>query len=495
MNILQTPNYPVESFPPKLNAVLWEQFKNNEAALPTIGCSLIGALSGAIQDKVDVERMPGSCIPCSVNTWVVSGSGSRKTTIDRMLMKVFSVFEKTALKKMKPQLAAQKAKHLIWKSDFERFEKRLIGESGDDALAEEIQQELEELLLNEPKQISLPKILYRDATPEAIAKGLHAWHSALLNTSEAGALLGGRTMSNLGFFSGLWDGDDLRIDRASSESYVVEGPRLTISLMVQEKTFAKFLSSQGSLSRDNGFLARFLVCYPAPLEGTRFGFNATGSWEHHEAFQSRLFEILMSGIPVDGVCAERKVLTLSVDAQVALKIFSNQVEADLAQGRFLSDIKDCASKVAENAVRLAGLFHYYEGLEGPISGDTLRRAVDICSWHMLEFKRLFAESPDMPLEFQDALALEKCLSGFSVAHPGQNWVLKKYLFTHGPNAVRKKARLDLALQVLWGQGKIAIHRENRTAMVLLNPWYFPAVNQGGYFPPPHGQQPPPLSWN
>lgn len=487
--------YPTDSFPPKLLAVIREQYNNNEAALPTIGCSLIGALSGAIQDKVDVERMPGFRIPCSVNTWVVSGSGSRKTTIDRMLMKVFSVFEKTALEKMKPQLAAQKAKHLIWKSDFERLEKRLKSESGDEILAEEIQHELEKLLLTEPQQISLPKILYRDATPEAIAKGLQAWHSALLNTSEAGALLGGRTMSNLGFFSGLWDGDDLRVDRASSESYVVEGPRLTISLMVQEKTFAKFLASQGNLSRDNGFLARFLVCYPAPLEGTRFGFSATGSWEHQEEFQSRLLAILMSGIPVDGVCAERKVLTLSVDAQVALKIFSDQVEADLAWGRFLSDIRDCASKVAENAVRLAGLFHYYEGLDGPISGDTLRRAVDICSWHMLEFKRLFAESPEMPLEFQDAMALEKCISGYSAARPGQYYVPKKYLFTHGPSSVRKKARLDLALHVLWGQGKIAIHKDERTIVVVLNPCYFPAVNQGGYCPPPHGQQPPPLSWN
>ena len=109
-------------------------------------------------------------------------------------------------------------------------------------------------------------------------------------------------MSNLGFFSERWDGDDLRIDRASSESYIVESPRLTISLMVQEKTFAKFLSNQGSLARDNGFLARFLVCYPDSLEGSRFGRNATGSWEHHEAFQSRLLEILMSGIPIDGVC-------------------------------------------------------------------------------------------------------------------------------------------------------------------------------------------------
>ncbi|MDI1269461.1 MAG: YfjI family protein [Polaromonas sp.] len=489
----QSSAYPTWAFPPKLQAAILEQWNNNEAPFPTIAASVIGALSAAIQDKVDVERIPGSRVPCSVNTWVVGGSGSRKTTIDRMLMKVFSVFEKAALEKMKPQLAAEKAKRLVWEFDLERLKKKLKGDPDHDMCAEEIQFELETLLLNEPKQSPIPKILYRDATPEAIAKGLSAWRSALLNTSEAGALLGGRTMSNLGFFSSLWDGDDLRIDRASSESYVVTGPRLTISLMVQEKTFAKFLSTQGSLSRDNGFLARFLVCYPTPLEGTRFGAFATGSWENHEALQSRLLEILMRGIPEDGVSLVRKVLTLSLDAQVALKIFSDQVEADIAPGRFLSDIKDFASKVAEHAIRLGGLFHYYEGNEGPISGDTLRRAVEICTWHMLEFKRLFAESPETPLELQDAMALERCIASFSAARPGQQWVPKKYLFTHGPNAVRKKARLDLALQVLWEQGKITVHIDKKTILVALNPYFFPAVNQCGYIPPHHPQQPPPLS--
>ena len=491
MNTLETPNYPFASFPPALRAVLWEQSLNNEGALPTIGCSLIGVLSAAIQDKVDVERMPGHRLPCCVNTLVIGGSGSRKTTVDRMLTKVCSTFEELAKEHMKPEIAAQKAKHLIWKSSLERLEKALKTLPADDEeAAEELQEELEDLLLSEPQRISTPKILYKDATQEAICKGLSSWPSAFLNSSEAGAILGSRTMSNLGFFNGLWDGDGLRVDRAASDSYAVEAPRLTLSLMVQERTFTKYLLNKGSLARDNGFLARLLPCYPAPLEGTRFGNYSTGSWMQLDAFHVRILEILMSGLPVDGVRPERKLLTLSLGAQTTLKRFSDQVETDLGSGRFLSDVKDCASKVAENSVRLAGLFHYYEGEGSQISGDTMSQAINICSWHMLEFKRLFAEAPEMPLEFQDAMALEKCLMDYSFAHPGQNWVPKKYLFTHGPNAVRKKARLDLALHVLWQQGKITLHRDNRTMLVILNPWNFPSVNQGGHFTPPPFTPPP-----
>ena len=475
MSNIESPNYPIGAFPTKLQLVILEQYNNNEAALPTIGCSIIGALSAAIQDKGDVEVRPGTVKPYSINTLVIAGSGARKTTVDAMMMKAASCFEENAFLTLKPQHAKQKAQRLVWTADVERLEKQLCKGVADKDQLKLIQHKLGELYLNEPTQVPTPNILYRDATPEAIAKGLDAWPSAWLTTSEAGPLLSGRTMSNLGLFNSLWDGDALTVDRASSESYVVERPRLTISLMVQEKAFARFLANQGSLARDIGFLARFLVCFPTPLEGTRFGLNATGSWPHHEAFQARLLEILMSTLPVDGVMPTREVLTLSDEARAALKDFTDQVERQLAPGQALHDVSDCASKIGENAVRLGALFHYYEGCKGPITSDTLLRAIEICKWHLLEFIRLFRESPELPPEIQDAMAVEKFLSDRLLTFPRANMVPKRYLLTYGPNSIRKKVRLDLALQVLSSEGKITVHRERKMYWVHLNPVFFPAV--------------------
>ena len=100
-------HYPAHSFPPKLSALITELSQNYEAPLEMIGCSLIGALSGAIQDFVDVERKPGFTRPCSLNTWVLAESGSRKSTIDRLLMRFFVIYEKAAFEAMKAQLATQ----------------------------------------------------------------------------------------------------------------------------------------------------------------------------------------------------------------------------------------------------------------------------------------------------------------------------------------------------------------------------------------------------
>ena len=476
MNNIQTPNYPFNEFPEKLRDVIKEQFDNNEAGLPTIGCCLIGALSAAIQDKVDVEVRPGTVVPSTVFTLVVAGSGARKTTVDTKMTKVASNFDKTASEAMKPQHARQKAKYQVWKLNLLRLEKQIQKGSGDEDELNQIQNELEKLYLDEPKQIPVPRMLYRDATPEAITKGLHSWRSGWLTTSEAASMFGGRTMSNLGLFNSLWDGSDLTVDRASSESYIVENPRLTISLMVQKKVFFEFLENKGSLARDNGFLARFLVCFPTPLEGSRFRLNATNSWDNHENFQARLMEILMSTLPIAGVYPNREVLTLSADARIAIKYFTDQVERAMAPGQALSDISDCASKVGENAVRLAGLFHYYEGIEGPITSNTIKQAIAICEWHMNEFIRLFCKAPELPPEVQDAMAVEKFLRDRVATFPRPNMVPKTYLFTHGPKTTRKKERLDLALHVLCMERKITLIREGKTFWVCLLSPYPPEVS-------------------
>ena len=370
--------YPVYLFPKKLGDLIDEQHRNNEAATSMIGTSIIGALSGAIQDKIDVETLSGAFVPPIVWTLSIAESGSRKSTIDKMISKFFGVFEAKMPTILKSAMAIQTAKHMNWKADMERMEKGMKSKLAEEE-RETLQAELVQLLQNEPQLINLPRIVYQDVTPEAIYRGLMAWPSGMVSSSESGALFSSRTFNNLPQFNRFWDGgEDHRIDRISSESIVVKGPRLTISLMVQPKTFTEFLKGKGRLARDSGFLARFLVCQPERLAGYRFGINHTGSWIYQEEFQARMLEILEKGVSSSGGPAERQVLTLSPDARGKLKQFANMVEAELAHGEYLCDVPDAASKLAENASRVAALFHHYEGEKGSISADTMRRAVDLC---------------------------------------------------------------------------------------------------------------------
>lgn len=450
-----------------------------------IGSSVIAALSAAISYKVDVERFPGLATPTLVYTWVVAGSGSRKSFIDRQIMKVFDNFEREAVDILKCQIAERKAALIAWNANYTRLEKIL--RSGGPGNA---RNELEVLLLDKPSPLFPPKLFFKDATIEAITRGLFKWPSGLLSFAEGGSFLNSRAMSKQTFFNEAWDGSDLVVDRASTDSFVVANPRLTVAVMIQEKTFQDFLGGKGHLAEDNGFMSRFLICYPQSLEGLRFNNNHTGSFQNLEIFHSRLREILMGWLPVDGVHPPRTLLKLSPEAHATLTLFSNQIETDLSPGGYLSDLRAHGSKASEHAVRLAALFHYFEAYEGPISSQTMQCATRIVAWYLQEAKRLFGFAPQMPPEVIDALAVETTIRNYLGIRPGQNFVPKAYLFSHSPKAIRNKARLDVALQHLAVQNRIMLGRLKKTWFVYPNPAYFPSINQvNGSFTPLQYAQP------
>lgn len=360
-------------------------------------------------------------------------------------------------------------------------------------MSNDLEQALKELEANEPIEPKVPQMIITDANPDAIAYGLFKkWFSAGIMTDEGTVVFGGRAMHNLGTLNKLWDGDTLHVKRKTKESFTVKNARLTIAIMVQPKTFDNFLCKQGSLARDNGNQARFLVSQPYSTQGTRFIQNANPSWLNLLACQNRLSEILNSTLPdASQNPPDRTMLKFSPEAQVSWMIFYNRVEADLVSGGYLEDVKDGASKIADNLARIAALFHYFDGNEGDISLDTLNRAAAISEWYLHEFKRLFASEPEVPIEILDAEVLEKWLVNFVRRYPWGSEIKKNVIAQLGPNLLRaNKLRREAALYILSTQNKVREVLRGKTKWVQLNPDYFP-VNQ-----PQNGQyQQPNLSPN
>lgn len=472
LNTRETPNYPVNSFPPRLAQVIWEQFYNNEGPLSMIASSVLAVLSVVCSQLVNVARFPGIATPTSLYLLSVAGSGYRKTFIDNMIMKVLDNFQTEAVGLMKKDVARHTAERMNWKADRIGIEKRLRGELGEHE-RQDLVDKLEELLLNEPMPLYAPRIKYRDVTQEALARGLHRTPSLLVHSNDAGRILNSRLMSNHSFFNDSWGGDDIIVDRVSTESFVVKDPRLTLSLMVQEKTFRNYLRGKGHLAEDSGFLYRFLICQPDSLEGMRFSQNYTGSWMNLQIFHARIREILLTWLPVNGVYPERKLLELSTGARLQLNWFANEVEADLGPGGLLSDVKGSGSKAAEQAARLAALFHNFEGDDGPISEEMMSRATYIIAWYLKEFKRLFGTLVQTPTPWVDAQTLETEIHRLLNKRPDATCVPRHYLLTNGPKPRMNKTRLDPALEVLMTQNKIEPHLYKGKLVYALNPMFFP----------------------
>ena len=130
-------------------------------------------------------------------------------------------------------------------------------------------------------------------------------------------------------------------------------------------------------------------------------------------------------------------------------------------------MRDVASKSADNAARLAGLFELFEhGLRGKISAETIARACRIAAWHLNEARRwLLQNTKDDDLEAARLLEdwlIRRC------QQTGLSSVPKNYALQHGPGLLRSADKLNAALQLLENLSRAKLVLEKQV-IILLNP--------------------------
>jgi Protein of unknown function (DUF3987) len=159
------------------------------------------------------------------------------------------------------------------------------------------------------------------------------------------------------------------------------------------------------------------------------------------------------------------MLTLSPEARAAWIAFHDAIERELGDGGALCDVRDVASKAADNAARLSALFHVFSGAQGPITAQAFDDASRIVAWHLSESRRFFGELA-LPDELADAGRLDRWL----IDHCTREQTLmvgKNHVLQHGP--LRKAQRLDDALRMLGNLDRIRIERDGRRFIVKMHP--------------------------
>lgn len=468
-------DFPYLALPGLIRETVLELQTSSQAPLPLVVSSVVGAVSLACQYSVDVRRPNGLESPSSLGFLTFLESGDRKSSVDKQSNKAIFEFESK-------QTEISKQLHILYESEMEVWdiERKAIWTALDKKVrkgesTDELKLKLAELIERKPKKPRTVKLVYNDTTPQALALGLYEkYPSAGLMSDEAGIIFDGKAVGNLGMISKLWEGATLTVDRLSSGSYTVKDPRLTISLMVQKNVFLKYFDRRGNEARGYGFFARLLVAAPISTQGTRFIYDqAPPVCQYLSKFHERVTEILNQNIvDLDSGTYSRTMLEFSPDAKARWIYAYNNIESYIIPGGYLSDVKDYASKMAENLARMAALFHFFEGEQGDISFETVDRAATVCAWYMDEFKRLFASGPEMSIEQTDAQLLQRWLLVF-VWGAGHTLIKKNDVRQYGPNTLRNKVRLENALNYLIRDAKIWVGVDNRNAKFInLNSQYF-----------------------
>ena len=470
-----TEPYPIDALPASVRVAVQEVAGFVKAPVPMIAVSGLAALSLAVQAHHDVERADKLSGPCSLFLLAIADSGERKSTCDGFFTKSIRDHEAAQQEAAKPFLAAYRTDREIWEAQRAGLKERIKAQSKAGKPSTEQKRELHELDKAEPKPPRVPRLIYGDATPEALTYALaKQWPSGGVVSSEAGSVFGSHgmgkdsVMRNLAALNQLWDGAALPVERRSTESFTVRGARLTMALQVQEATLRAFFDSTKGLARGTGFLARFLVAWPESTQGMRPFTEAPANWPALAAFNGRLAAILNRPVPIDDDGAlTPAMLKLTPAAKAVWVAFHDQIEAMLSTGGELFDVRDVASKIADNAARLAALFHVFAGSIGPIGVDSMESGACIAAWHLNEARRFLGELA-MPAELADPMRLESWLLDYC-RREHTDKVPTREVQRCGPGGLRDKAAFAEAVKELAELGRARAVQDGRKKLVQVNP--------------------------
>jgi putative DNA primase/helicase len=466
--------YPLDALPDTIRAAVKEVADFVKAPLPMVASSALAALSLAIQAQADAKRAEKLHGPVGLFLLTIADSGERKSTCDGFFTRAIRDYEEAQAEAAKPILKDHKAAIEAWEAKRGGVKEniRQLAKAGKPTCSAE--QTLRDLEHDKPEPPRIPRLLYADATPEALAYGLaKQWPSGGVVSAEAGIVFGSHgmgkdsVMRNLGLLNQLWDGTSLTIDRRSTESFTVRGARLTVALQVQEPTLREFFTRSGALARGTGFLARFLVAWPESTQGLRPFTEAPANWPHLAAFHRRIADILEQPVPIDDDGALiPPMLSMTTEAKAAWVEYHDAIERELSSGGELYDVRDVASKSADNAARLATLFQLFEhGMAGAVGLPAFEGASRIAAWHLNEARRFFGELA-LPAELLDAARLDDWLIGYC-RRERTHLVPTREAQRLGP--VRDKERLATALRELEELDRVRVTQEGKRKTIKVNP--------------------------
>ena len=469
----ESDDYPIEALPKKIRNAVEEVIGYVQAPIPLAASSALGALSIVIQAHINVKRDTGLCGPCNLFLLTVAESGERKTKCDSYFTEEIKKYNNEQNEKMKSELKQHHVALESWDTEMNGIKSQLKFLAKNGKSTEDIKTRLFQLGLKKPIKPMIPRLLYDDITPESLIKQLATiWPFCGILSNEGGTVLGSYGMNkesivrNLAIYNKLWDGNDVTIDRKSSNSLIVSNPRLTISLQIQPVTLEKFLAENNGLARGIGFWSRCLIAWPKSTQGERLYKSPPSNWASLQVFNKQIRDILEADLPYEDGKFSFKMLSFSSEAQKAWIKFHDEIEIGLKESKEFSDI---ASKLAEQAARLALLFQAFEhGFDSPISLDSFDRAAKIMRWHFAEAKRFF-RTLELSQEEKDIIKLNDWLVKYCLKNQ-VNHISKRDIQRNGHQRFRDKGDiLGLSLERLESLNRMAYVKEGKQTRIVINP--------------------------
>ena len=373
-------------------------------------CTALAAVSLATQGAADIILPTGARRPLGLFIMTIADSGERQSAVEKLLLQ--PVVER--------------------------------------------ERELQQMArANETTRAAL--LTCADIPPDGLVELLKGQSAVGIFSSEGGQLLGiegkGATKVHAGMTRVLtpcWDGDPIKCVRPRSPPLVLTDRRVTIHAVTSRQAAARFLGSTAGSER---LAARFLIAEPFSTMGTRFDdvrLRPPPS-PAFTRFHTRMAHLLAQAPALlSGTSSEASLRGVACDDEAAalFSAFVIEIERQIAEDGTFADCCAFASKIAEQAARIAGILTVFETPEAThIGADRMRRGILIARWFankLVHFRGRMA----LPVDLYDADRLRIWLT--------TNWPLDVIgipdIAQKGPTWIRDTARARELMAILEQHG-------------------------------------------
>ena len=457
--------YPIEAFKGLLKHVVQAIAHYSQVPDAMAGQCVLGALAHMGQRFIDAPMGHGH-MPTSLILITEGESGSGKT--QAMGLTHFKIKE------------YERQQYSTYLDDIAAWDSEKAGLKG---------KELAQFLEDNPKPQN-PKTLFDDATIEPILDRFISgeMNNASWTTDEAGQFFNGHTMtgdtagSALSALTKLWSDGEVSRLRSQKSAYATpqtdaHSVRMTLLLQGQRVVLEQALTDP--LMNGQGFLARALIACPPDLRGHRVWDDAKRRNDspydnpHLIEYWSRcqsLLDPLPANLPNDSTGAPQRIKMQWADG--AEQVFCNHmqgIENRQANGQTLEYLKAYASRMAENASRIASLMAFFDGRK-IITIDDITRAFMLVEYSTAERLRYLDATPTG--EQNDS---EKLSSWLVDKVRGKNppMLNRTDAYNGAPKPMRKNNKvLQNELDNLESMGHIRQMEDGKKKVIYINPKLF-----------------------
>ena len=454
--------YPIEAFKGLLKHVVQAIAHYSQVPDAMAGQCVLGALAHMGQRFIDAPMGHGH-MPTSLILITEGESGSGKT--QAMGLTHFKIKE------------YERQQYSTYLDDIAAWDSEKAGLKG---------KELAQFLEDNPKPQN-PKTLFDDATIEPILDRFISgeMNNASWTTDEAGQFFNGHTMtgdtagSALSALTKLWSDGEVSRLRSQKSAYATpqtdaHSVRMTLLLQGQRVVLEQALTDP--LMNGQGFLARALLACPPDLRGHRVWDDAKRRNDspydnpHLIEYWSRcqsLLDPLPANEPTTAQGQPQRIKMQWADG--AEQVFCSHmqgIENRQANGQTLEYLKAYASRMAENASRIASLMAFFEGRK-VITIDDITRAFMLVEYSTAERLRYLDATPTG--EQNDS---EKLSSWLVDKARGKNppMLNRTDAYNGAPKPMRKNNKvLQNELDNLESMGHIRQMEDGKKKVIYINP--------------------------